>query len=89
MSQMYGMSISEVQSLASQLDQKAGEIETIITTITSTLGSTQWVGPDATAFRSEWEGTHTAQLRNVVTALRDTATVARKNAQMQQETSAN
>jgi uncharacterized protein YukE len=85
----YGMDVTEVRGLATQLDQKAEEIEQIISTIGSKLTSTPWTGPDATKFRSEWDGSLTTQLRQVATVLRDTATNARNNASQQEQASAN
>jgi len=84
----YGMVITEVRSLATQLDQKAEEIEQIITAIGTKLGTTQWAGPDAFKFRSDWEGPLTGQLRQVSSVLRETATNARTNATQQEQASA-
>ncbi len=83
-----GMSVEGVRSLASQMDNSAGEIEGIIGKLTGALGGTEWVGNDATKFRSDWESMHTQALRNVAEQLKATATTARGNADQQEAASA-
>lgn len=82
---MWGLDVQQVRQLGVQLDQKAGDIESALQTLTSTLGSTQWEGPDATAFRNDWSGQHTSALRQVAQALRDAANKARQNATAQEQ----
>ena len=48
----------------------------------------QWVGQDATNFRSEWDGSLRTQLQNVVQALEDASNKATTNANEQEATSA-
>lgn len=88
MSQFTGMDIEGVRGMATQMDTAAGEIEQLIQRLTGVLDGTQWVGPDAANFRGEWQGAHTASLRNVGEALRQVAQVARLNADQQQQASA-
>lgn len=88
MSQMLGMDIAGVRQLATQMNTKAEEIQSIATALSSALGSVQWVGNDATQFRSEWDGTLKSQLMQVSNALRDAATKANQNASDQESTSA-
>lgn len=82
-----GMDVEQVRGLATQLVTKAEEIEQISTALSTSLGSTQWEGSDATAFRSDWESTYRTQLANVAGALRDAATIANTNASQQETTS--
>ncbi|MDO5498058.1 MAG: hypothetical protein Q4F67_00065 [Propionibacteriaceae bacterium] len=84
----FGMDINEVRGFATQLGQKAQEIDTLAQQLTQALGNTQWVGPDATSFRNEWQSQHMAALRNVATALREAQNRANANAQEQETTSA-
>lgn len=84
---MWGADVQQVRQLSSQLNQKAGEIESALQTLTSTLGNTQWEGPDATSFRNDWSGQHTSALRQVIQALRDAATKAQQNASQQETAS--
>ena len=84
---MWGLDVQQVQQLSSQLDQKATDIENALSQLTNLLGSTQWEGPDATSFRNDWSGQHTAALRQVIQALRDAATKAQQNANAQDQIS--
>lgn len=86
---LWGLDVQQVRQLSSQLNQKAGEIENVLSTLTTALNNTQWEGPDATSFRSEWSGQHTSALRQVANALRDAATKATQNANSQESTSSN
>lgn len=82
-----GMDIQQVRQLSTQLSQKASDIEQILSSLSSQLGSTQWEGPDANQFRNDWSGQHTSALRNVANALRDAANKASQNASQQEQTS--
>lgn len=84
---LWGLDIQQVRQLSTQLSQKATEIEGVLSTLTNLLGSTQWEGPDATAFRNEWSSTHTNSLRQVANALREASTKAAQNATAQESTS--
>lgn len=82
-----GMDIEAVRQLATQMDSKASSIDSIANTLNSLLGNTEWVGSDATNFRSDWNSIHMASLRNVSQALKDAATAARNNATEQENAS--
>ncbi|WP_438354532.1 WXG100 family type VII secretion target [Microbacterium sp. CJ88] len=84
---VWGLDVQQVRQLSSQLNTKAGDIQGILTTLTSLLNSTQWTGPDAEQFRSDWSGSHTAALKNVITALQDASQKASSNASAQESTS--
>lgn len=84
---VWGLDVQQVRQLSSQLSQKAGDIESVLSTLTSTLGNTEWTGPDAQAFRNDWSGQHTAALKQVVNALRDASQKAQGNAQAQENAS--
>ena len=86
---VYGMDIEQVRSLAAQLGQKADQIDSLISEVTSKLGATDWTGPDANQFRSDWSGTLTTQLRSVAQTLRDTQQRATQNASQQEQASSN
>lgn len=85
---IWGQDIQQVRNLANQLNQKANDIQAILAQLTSTLGSTQWMGPDANRFRNDWSGTHTAELKKVIAGLHAASAAATKNANEQQSTSA-
>jgi uncharacterized protein YukE len=82
-----GMDVGAVRNLAGQLKAKAEEINTIANTLSSQLDSVQWVGPDASTFRSDWSGTHRAQLTAVADALGHAATRATQDADQQENAS--
>ncbi len=77
----------EVDSLAADLDAKAGDIESIIAALTSKLGGTTWTGSDRDRFEGDWNSTLTTNLRNVAGSLRDAASIARQNAEQQRQAS--
>ncbi|SEQ81576.1 WXG100 family type VII secretion target [Arthrobacter sp. OV608] len=81
---MWGLDVQQVRQLSSQLNQKAEEIQSILSTLTTSLDGTQWQGPDATAFRNEWAGAHSSSLRQVVQALQDASHKAATNATQQE-----
>ena len=83
-----GMDIQAVRTLASQLNSKAEQIEGLATALNAQLQGTQWLGADATGFRSEWDTRHRPQLTAVAGALREAATRASANALQQEQTSA-
>lgn len=86
---IWGADIQQLRQLSSQLNQKAGEIDSVLSTLTSQLGNTDWRGPDSEAFRNDWQSTHTNALKQVASALRDAASKAQQNANQQESTSAN
>ena len=88
MSNFTGMDIAGVRQMSTQMDTAAGEIEGIMGRLTSVLDGTQWVGNDATNFRAEWTGAHSASLRQISERLRQVSQIARQNADQQEATSA-
>lgn len=79
----WGADVDQLRQLSSQLNQKAGEIESVLSSLTAQLGNTDWRGPDSEAFRREWEGSHTNALKQVANALRDASGKAAQNANQQ------
>ncbi|WP_166875743.1 hypothetical protein [Salinibacterium sp. ZJ450] len=88
MASFIGQIPEEVDALATDFDAKAGDIDTLISALSSKLGSTTWVGSDRTRFEGDWNSTLTTSLRNVAGSLRDAAVLARGNAQQQRDASA-
>ncbi len=82
-----GMDVEQVRHLSSQLTHQADQIETILVSLTGTLDSTQWTGPDSERFRNEWATSHTSGLRQIVSAMQDAAQRAELNA-VEQENAA-
>jgi WXG100 family type VII secretion target len=84
---MWGLDVEQVRQLSKKLHNKSEQVQEILTTLTSALESVDWKGPDAEKFRSEWKGTHTAALKNVINALNDASQKATQNANAQEQTS--
>lgn len=84
---LFGQDIAQVQQLATQLNSKASDIESVISQLTSAVNSVQWMGPDAERFKSDWQGQHVPQLRQVVSALQTASQNANRNASEQQQAS--
>jgi uncharacterized protein YukE len=84
---VWGLDVQQVRELSQQLNSKASEIQSILSQLTSKLGSTQWTGPDAEQFRNDWSGEHTASLKKVIAALQDAGQKASANASAQESTS--
>ena len=72
-----GMDVEQVQNLSRQLDQKATDITNMISTLNSTLQSTEWKGPDADQFRNDWNSTLSQKLRQVSESLKQASQSAR------------
>ncbi|MCG7592736.1 WXG100 family type VII secretion target [Mycobacterium sp. PSTR-4-N] len=84
---LYGADIEQVQQLSNQLNAKANDIQGIVSQLSSAISSVNWMGPDADRFRSDWQGQHVAQLKQVISALQTASQNARRNAQEQQTAS--
>jgi uncharacterized protein YukE len=82
-----GMNVEQVRHLSSQLTHQADQIHQILTSLTGTLDSTQWTGPDSERFRDEWATSHTSGLLQIVSAMQDAAQRAEHNAAEQENTS--
>ena len=84
---IWGADVEQLRTLGNKLETGASEIEQQRSNLTRLLDSTVWKGPDANAFRSEWSGTHTSALNQVIQALRDAGHKATKNANEQDQAS--
>lgn len=87
MSSFIGLDVQEVRNLSRQLHDASGQIENLANQLTGQLSGTQWVGPDATAFRGQWDS-HQSALKSVATALSDASLAATRNADQQEQASA-
>jgi hypothetical protein len=88
MSGFLGQVPEEVEALGADFETKAGDVETLITTVSSRLASTTWVGNDRDAFEASWTGEMTNNLTQLANSLRDAGMVANNNAQQQRTASA-
>lgn len=80
----YGADVTSLRALAKQFDSAATRLESLTQTLTSNVNAAQaWQGPDAQAFRSDWNGTYTSTLRAAVRALSAGSTDLVRNADEQ------
>ena len=84
---VWGLDVEQVRNLSSQLRQQADQIQEILSTLTNTLNSTQWMGPDSEQFRNEWSTTHTSALRQVINSMHEASQKAQQNAAEQESVS--
>lgn len=82
-----GQDVEQVKQLATQMNSKAGDIENVISQLTSSVNGVRWDGNDAKQFKNDWQSQHVPQLRKVVDALRNASQAAKRNAAEQEQTS--
>jgi hypothetical protein len=83
-----GADVDQMRALARTLNQAADRLEAASATVTGSLSSVPWRGPDAERYRSQWHGQSRATMRSVAGALRDAATTVERNAGDQEHASA-
>ena len=88
MADYIGMDPDEVKAFAQQLQTKSGELQQIVSQLTSQLTNTTWVGADRTRFEGDWQGTIAVNLKNAADQLHEASTLATSNAEAQIATSA-
>ncbi len=54
MSAMYGANPEQLASLGRTLKQQMSSIEAVMSTVTSVLGGTTWLGPARDQFEADW-----------------------------------
>lgn len=79
-----GMDAAQIRALANEMNDEAGEIEVMITTLTARLEAAPWRGLDQQRFLDEWRTRHVAALRRVATGLQRAARQANEHARMQE-----
>lgn len=85
---MQGMDVASVRALSKLMRSKADEIESAAKQVNQQVNSVVWKGADAERYKSDWNGTHMAQLRQVVDALGKASQQASKDADEQEKASA-
>jgi uncharacterized protein YukE len=71
----------QMASLQAAFTREQANVESLISAINGSLGSTWWIGPQADRFKSEWEGSFLPNLNNLATALGQCATNVQQHAQ--------
>lgn len=87
MADYIGMDPQEVQAFSLQLENKAGDLEVIISTLTSQLANTTWVGADRQRFEGNWQGTIAVNLKAAADQLHEASRIAHGDAEAQIATS--
>jgi uncharacterized protein YukE len=82
-----GLDPEQMGALQKLMQRDAGEIRTLTKQLDSKLRSAWWKGSDADRFRSEWDGSHKAQLDKVAAALEAQAKVIASNVTQQTQAS--
>ena len=83
-----GMNPAEVRDLARLLEQKASDVDAARTECTAKIQSVEWRGQDADKFRNEWESQHAPNLQRASEQMKQAAQAANRNADEQEQTSA-
>ena len=84
---IWGADIAQLKNLGTKLQAGSSEIEKQKSMLTKILQGTDWKGPDADKFRSEWNGQHATALAKVAQALEEAGKQASRNATQQEEAS--
>ncbi len=84
---IWGADVNQLKALGSKLQAGSQEIDNQKSMLTKALSSTEWMGPDAEKFRSEWNGEHVANLTRVSQALQQASQQAIRNASDQESAS--
>lgn len=83
----WGADTDHLKTLSTKLQQGSAEIEKQKSALSSALLSTDWKGPDADRFRSDWESQHAANLAKIAQALDEASRQVSQNAQQQEDAS--
>ena len=81
-----GADTQQLKNLGNKLQTGSNEIEKQKNLLTKVLEGTDWKGPDADRFRSDWNG-HAAALAKVAKALEEAGKQATRNASQQEDAS--
>ncbi|QIG42173.1 hypothetical protein G5V58_04800 [Nocardioides anomalus] len=84
---MKGMDIEAGRQSAQTIQQGSQELEQLTNTLTQSLESFQWIGPDADRTRQSWQSEHRTALTNISQALQEFSTLINNQAQEQEQVS--
>ncbi len=82
-----GMDTEQMGALGKAMQRDAAQIRTLSKQLDSQLRGAWWKGTDADRFRSDWDGSHRAQLERVAAALEASAKVITSNVTQQTQAS--
>ena len=83
----HGMSVEDVRNLGQQLQTLSGQIGDMVNQLNSRIGSTSWVGADASMFKDQWWPEHRNLLTKVQADLHGFGQSALNNATEQEDVS--
>lgn len=83
-----GGDTESMRALAAKFDNNANEIDRLVQDLTSQLANTQWSGPDAQRFDTDWNSNQVPALKRATGTLRTGASQLRQDASQQDTTSA-
>lgn len=88
MAGMYGADIAQLRTLAAQFDRAADQLDSHRVSVGGAIRVSAWQGPDAGAFRHQWDSAHAGRMAAAAGSLRTNAQLLRANAEDQERTSA-
>ncbi|WP_208029068.1 WXG100 family type VII secretion target [Rhabdothermincola sediminis] len=83
----HGMNPEEVEGLGHRLQQIADQVRQLTSELNGRIGSTTWVGPDATRFKDQWWPEKRANLHRIADDLHGFGQSALNNAAEQRQVS--
>ena len=75
---MRGGNLQQMGDLSQRFNADADLVTDLESRITSVLGGTEWTGPAADRFRSDWDGQFRPALQKLTMALRENATIVQR-----------
>ena len=84
---LLGADVEALRNLGTRLNSGSNEIQNQKNQLNSTLNGVDWKGPDAEAFRGQWESDHLPALDRIARALEEAGRQATRNAQQQEDAS--
>ena len=88
MSGMYGADVEHLRALARRFDSAAAQLDQTRAGLGGQIQTIPWQGSDAQRFRAAWQSDYASRISRAVIALREGASVLRKDADEQENTSA-
>ena len=88
-SSFMGMEVEQVKGMAGSLEQQAAHLTSIISSLSATLSSTAWRGPDRDKFVDEWQNHQVPLIRKAISDMQSTSEQVRANITLQIRTSGN
>ena len=79
----FGMDVEGIQKVSGSIDVEASHIQSILTSLTRTLSSTPWTGPDRDRFVQEWQDTHVPAIKKAVADLHEVSSNVKTSIQLQ------